>query len=134
MDPLNAEQPGRRVPQSHAKPYQSPLWEHLETIRTLRRKRQTWAAIALHLKESQGLETTSATVLKFFKRAAAGRVPIGFPDPRVGAIGTAAPTSSFAGYPLSPESNEDPLLIETCANNPFANLKKKYEQTRRAKQ
>ena len=46
------------MPQSHAKPYQSPLWKHLETIRTLRRKRQTWAAIALHLKKSDGLETT----------------------------------------------------------------------------
>ena len=55
----------RRLPQSHPKPYQSPLWEHLETIRALRRKHQTWAAIALHLKESHGLKTTSASVLKF---------------------------------------------------------------------
>jgi len=58
------------MPLIRPKPYQSPLWAHLETIRKLRWKRQTWAAIALHLKESHGVETTAATVFKFFKRAA----------------------------------------------------------------
>jgi excisionase family DNA binding protein len=52
--------PGKRMPLIRPKPYQSPLWAHLETIRKLRRKRQTWAAIALHLKESHGVENTTA--------------------------------------------------------------------------
>jgi hypothetical protein len=129
---VSTEQPGKRAPQSHAKPYQSPLWKHLETIRTLRRKRQTWAAITLHLKESHGLATTSATVFKFFKRAAIGRVPFGFDDPRPGATKPERTSSAFLGSVLHPESNEDPLLIQTCANDPFANLRKKYERTRRA--
>ena len=113
----------RRLPQSHPKPYQSPLWEHLETIRALRRKHQTWAAIALHLKESHGLKTTSASVLKFFKRAATGRVPIGFTDAGTSPIvlpesnantvpATAMLSSSLAGVPPNPEPNEDPLLVE----------------------
>jgi hypothetical protein len=68
----------RRVPQIHAKPYQSLLWKHLETIRTLRRKRETWAMIAWHLEDTHGLKVTRATVFKFFKRAASGHVPLGF--------------------------------------------------------
>ena len=71
---------GRLIPQTHAKPYQSPLWKHLETIRTLRRKHETWAMIALHLEDAHGLKVSKATVLKFFKRATSGRVPLGFGD------------------------------------------------------
>jgi hypothetical protein len=55
----------RHVPQTHAKPYQSPLWKHLETIRTLRRKRETWAMIALHLEDAHGLKVSKSTVFKF---------------------------------------------------------------------
>ena len=68
----------RRVPQIHAKPFQSPLWKHLETIRTLRRKRETWAMIAWHLEDTHGLKVSRAAVFKFFKRAARGHVPLGF--------------------------------------------------------
>lgn len=137
--------PGRRIPRTHPKPYQSLLWTHLATIRMLRRKHQTWAAIALHLKESHGVETTATTVFKFFKRAATGRVPIGFTDP---AISTSIPskpnanTSDLIATFTSPlthlqpnlEPNADPLLVEISPNDPFANLKKKYEQTRRVNQ
>src|SRR5271166_4359284 len=70
----------RHVPQTHAKPYQSPLWKHLETIRTLRRKRETWAMIALHLEDAHGLKVSKSTVFKFFKRATRGHVPVGFGD------------------------------------------------------
>lgn len=137
--------PPRRMPQSHPKPYQSPLWQHLETIRALRRKHQTWPAIALHLKESHGLQATSASVLKFLKRAASGRVPIGFTDaatskivsPESSANSTppaAMLSLSLAGVPPNPEPNEDSLLVEISGGDPFANLKRKYEQTRRVDQ
>jgi hypothetical protein len=85
--------PGKRILLTYPKPY-NLLWRHLETIRKLRRKRQTWAAIALHLKESHGVETTAETVFKFFKRAAIGRVPIGFTDVTISTVVRSKPDAS----------------------------------------
>jgi len=47
----------KRMPGAHPKPYESALWQHLDTIRLLRRQRKTWAAIAAHLEQAHGLKT-----------------------------------------------------------------------------
>jgi hypothetical protein len=98
----------------------------------------------LHLKESHGLATTSATVFKFFKRAATGRIPIGFADAGKSPIapnpspnisrGMERTLSRLTSLQPNAEPNNDHLLLEVPVNDPFANLKKKYEQTRRANQ
>src|SRR6516165_6180232 len=71
---------GKRMPNAHPKPYESALWQHLETIRLLRRQRKTWAAIAAHLEQAHGLKTSIRAVHKFFKRASGARIPLGFND------------------------------------------------------
>src|ERR1700736_2555853 len=69
-----------RMSGAHPKPYESALWQHLDTIRLLRRHRKTWAAIAAHLEQAHGLKTSFRAVHKFFKRASAARIPLGFDD------------------------------------------------------
>jgi IS30 family transposase len=56
-------------PTEHPKPYQSPLWDHLETIVKLRRRRASWEAIAEHLNKTHGLNVSFQTVQRFLKRA-----------------------------------------------------------------
>ena len=112
----------RRVPQTHAKPYQSPLWKHLETIRNLRRKRKTWAMIALHLEDAHGLKVSTATVFKFFKRATSGRVPLGFGDTEA-TLDLQKPIPVAAGLrqPAKPfeESDGDPFSTAAIPLDPW---------------
>ena len=68
------------MPGAHPKPYESALWQHLDTIRLLRRQRKTWAAIAAHLQQVHGLKTSFQAVQKFFKRASGAQIPLGFND------------------------------------------------------
>jgi hypothetical protein len=112
----------RRVPQIHAKPYQSPLWKHLETIRTLRRKRETWAMIARHLEDTHGLKVSGATVFKFFKRAASGRVPLGFSNIESRRdLQKPIPTTARLQQVAKPfeESNGDPFSTKAIPLDPW---------------
>jgi hypothetical protein len=108
----------KRTPEVHPKPYESPLWRHLETIRALRRQRKTWAAIAAHIEETQGLKTSLRTVRNFFKRARAGRVPLGFDE-----IETPARAIVLTD---ARDRKNDLFSVEVSPEDPFARTKRRY--------
>ena len=61
------------------KPYKSPLWPHLETIRSMRRAHKTWAEIADHLEQTHTLKTDFTTICNFFRRVSKRKKqPLGF--------------------------------------------------------
>jgi hypothetical protein len=68
--------------------------------------------IARHLEDAHGLKVSRATVFKFFKRAASGRVPLGFsnvestrdlqkPIPATARLQAAKPLEESNGDPFS---------------------------------
>jgi hypothetical protein len=108
----------KRTPKVHPKPYESPLWPHVETIRSLRRQRKTWAAIAAHLQETYGLKTSLRTVRNFFKRAHVGRVPLGFDE-------TETPTRAIV-LTEAPDTKNGLFSVEAPPEDPFAKTKRRY--------
>jgi len=82
-------------------PYRSKLWNHVEEIRSLRFKRQSWRAIARTLAESHGLKVAPTTITRWFQRAAGKRwrVPLGFE--------TARPKPK----PVEPHPLDDPFSV-----------------------
>jgi hypothetical protein len=63
------------VKDSGARPAESPLWPHLEEIRSMRRGRKSWAEIASVLRATHGIETSRQNLYQFFQRAAATEAP-----------------------------------------------------------
>src|SRR6266550_277899 len=114
---------GKRMPGTHPKPYESALWQHLDTIRLLRRQRKTWAAIAAHLEQVHGLKTSFRAVHKFFKRASDARIPLGFND-----AGSTAKTEGSSKPSTDPgvEAHDDPFSVETIPEELFAKTKRRY--------
>ena len=103
------------------KPGESPLWPHLETIRSMRRARKSWVVIAFELRKSHGIETTSSTVYRFFKRAADAAGPL--KDATGGAkdeapnVPAESPKVIIAGASSnSPESSFKALFRKLAAN------------------
>ena len=96
----------KRTPDTHPKPFSSPLWDYLEEISALRRGGKTWAQVATHLEVVHGLKTTPATVCKFLKRSSqAQRDPrIEKPDPRSQEL----PETTI--YPDNADSPAEPVL------------------------
>jgi hypothetical protein len=83
------------------KPHESPLWPHLQLIRTMRLGRHTWAAIAEAIHQAGGPKVAVNTVYQFYKRVAdrarKGKgLPLGFEDPFAG---TPAPAPAQPGPP-----------------------------------
>jgi hypothetical protein len=108
----------KRTPEVHPKPYESPLWRHLDTIRALRRQRKTWAAIAAHLEETHGLKTSLRTVRNFFKRARAGRAPLGFDESQTPARAIVLTDA--------PDTKNDRFSVEVSPEDPFAKTRRRY--------
>ena len=114
---------GKRMPGTHPKPYESALWQHLDTIRLLRRQRKTWATIAAHLEQAHGLKTSFQAVQKFFKRASGARIPLGFSD-----TGLTVNTDGSPKPRTEPgvEAHNDPFSVETTPEELFAKTKRRY--------
>ena len=117
-------------PKAHPGPYTSQLWPHLETIRSLRRRRKTWRAINKHLEDACGIKLGVWTVRNFFKRATSGRVPLGFrnaeatresrkPNPATG--GLRQPAKPFE------EPDGDPFSTKTIPFDPWKPRSAPYE-------
>jgi hypothetical protein len=119
----------KRMPGAHPKPYESAVWQHLDTIRLLRRQRKTWAAIAAHLEKTHGLKTSFQAVHKFFKRASAGRIPLGFNDTGLTSNIDRPPEPSTE---LGVEPHHDPFSVETIAEELFAKTKRRYAREYKA--
>src|SRR5438309_630886 len=73
--PQTARKP---APREHPGPWGSVLWDHLDEIRALRRKRKRWEDIALHLEKERGVKLTSRSIRNFFARAVKAKLPLGF--------------------------------------------------------
>jgi hypothetical protein len=118
-----------QTPKIHPKPYESALWQHLDTIRLLRRQRKTWAAIAAHLQQAHGLKTSFQAVQKFFKRASGARIPLGFNDTgsTTNTYGSPKPNAKPGAAP-----HDDPFSVETIAEELFAKTKRRYARENKA--
>src|ERR671922_2825355 len=83
-------------------PFQSPLWQHWELIRSMRRGRKMWKEIAEVLEKEHGLKTSHKTVQNFFKRAQRirkeGGLPLGWEDAEPAAVPSAPPPAKPAPH------------------------------------
>ena len=120
---------GKRMPGAHPKPYESALWQHLDTIRLLRRQRKTWATIAAHLQQAHGLKTSFQAVQKFFKRASGAQLPLGFND--AGLTGRTEGSSKRSTEP-GVEAHNDPFSVEAIPEELFAKTKRRYAKEHKA--
>jgi hypothetical protein len=112
----------RPPPSMHPAPYTSRLWPHMETIRTLRRRRKTWRAITKHLEDACGIKLGVWTVRNFFKRATSGRVPLGFKDTQATRESRESnPTSGGLWHPSNPpeDSDCDPFSTKAIPFDPW---------------
>ena len=120
----------RPPPSIHPAPFTSRLWPHLETIRTLRRRRKTWRAITKHLEDACGIKLGVWTVRNFFKRATSGRVPLGFRNAEATReLRKPNPASAGLRQPPKPfeEPDGDPFSTKTIPFDPWKPRSAPYE-------
>jgi hypothetical protein len=110
------------MPGTHPKPYESALWQHLDTIRLLRRQRKTWGHDCCASRTSARTKNQFQAVQKFFKRASAGRIPLGFNDTGLTANTDGSPPRTEPGV----EAYNDPFSVETTPEELFAKTKRRY--------
>jgi hypothetical protein len=126
--------PNKRVviPKSHPPAWGSALWEHVDTIRSMRRARKKWREIAAHLTEN-GVPISAPSVRNFFARATdpEKRRPLGF---------VAVPLTEPAGHlaqtaenPMpAPQPQEKPLK-ERFAQHTLGQIKAEAEKSKQEK-
>jgi hypothetical protein len=98
---------GSQPPRDHPGPWGSVLWDHLEAIRDLRRKRKRWSDIAVHLEKEHGVKITSRAIRNFFARAIKAKLPLGFEPTSL--LPKASPT------PAPPASAPSPQIPDEVA-------------------
>jgi hypothetical protein len=100
----------RQTASIHPRPFESPLWKHLDAIRQMRVARKTWAQIAEHIGKAEGRAISFTTVHNFFRRAAErqkkgkGLFPLGYSDPFTNEPQNPSPPAS----PDDPEPTASP--------------------------
>jgi hypothetical protein len=57
------------IPKSHPPAWGSALWQHVDTIRSMRRARKKWREIAEYLTEQKRVPISPSAVRNFFARA-----------------------------------------------------------------
>src|SRR5438045_3657345 len=115
MEPVGCEMNESNMPG----PFQSPLWEHWDLIKSMRKRRKMWKEIAEVLKREHGLETSHKTIQNFFKRASNPKQkrPMGWDDP----VKSQTPPDK----PSAPRTNP-PAAAPEVPGNPAASVKEKY--------
>jgi hypothetical protein len=97
------------MPKEHPVAWASPLWPHLETIRSMRRQRKKWTEIADHLANDHGVKVTFRTVRNFFKRSTDPnrKLPLGFePDQPKAQASFTDPTTKRPDTPADHRGSE----------------------------
>jgi hypothetical protein len=79
---ITGQRMDKKPPDEHPGAFQSPLWKHLETIRSLRLARKTWREVAEALARDHQIKMPASSICRFFVRAKKARLPAGMkPEP-----------------------------------------------------
>lgn len=116
--------PPSPVPKEHPRAWNSALWDHVETLRTLRRSRKTWKEIAGHLEKAHGLKLSDRTIRNFFvrytERSRAGTLPAGYePEPPVRPSGPETTPAEQAPPSRSPRLSKSELTKKVPTSIPY---------------
>ena len=103
------------IPKSHPPAWGSALWQHVDTIRLMRRSRKKWREIADYLTHEKGVPISAPSVRNFFARATdpkksrpLGFEPVPLDPPPQSAPAVQQPTERLEAKPLSRQETLQP--------------------------